>query len=162
MNTLSTLVKEHPFLSRMKPSHLDKLAECAQEKSFEPGQVIFREGEPAGQFYLIRDGKVLLEAHRPGHGDVSIQTLGAGDALGWSWLFPPFAWHFQARTLEPTNVIIFDGGHLLVACEKDHDFGYELMKRMAQVVIHRLQANRKCLLQAEKAMEASGMIPKHG
>jgi CRP/FNR family transcriptional regulator, cyclic AMP receptor protein len=66
--------------------------------------------------------------------------------LGWSWLFPPFAWHFRARAREPTNVIVFNGAHLLVAAERNRDFGYELMKRVAQVVIRRLQAARRQLL----------------
>jgi CRP/FNR family cyclic AMP-dependent transcriptional regulator len=75
--------------------------------------------------------------------------------LGWSWLFPPFAWHFRARALEPTNAIVLNGAHLLIAAERKRDFGYELMKRVAQVVIHRLQATRKQLLdqQIESALE---------
>ena len=67
--------------------------------------------------------------------------------LGWSWLFPPFVWHFRARALDPTTVIVLDGAHLLVACHQNHEFGYELMKRVGQVVIERLQATRKQLLE---------------
>ena len=63
-----------------------------------------------------------------------------------SWLFPPFVWHFQARALEPTETIVLDGAHLLVAAERNGNLGYELMKRVAQVLIHRLQATRKQLL----------------
>ena len=78
-----------------------------------------------------------------------------GDVLGWSWLFPPFSWNFQARAIEPTSAIVLSGAHLLVTAEGNHDFGYELMKRVAQVVIHRLQATRKQLLaiQVESALE---------
>ena len=75
-----------------------------------------------------------------------VQTIGAGEALGWSWLFPPFVWHFQARALEPTKAIAFNGAHLLVACEENHDLGYDLMKRVSQVLIQRLQATRKKLV----------------
>jgi hypothetical protein len=66
--------------------------------------------------------------------------------LGWSWLFPPFSWHFQARAIEPTTVISLNGAHLLVSAESNHEFGYELMKRVAQVVIRRLQITRKQLI----------------
>jgi len=86
---------------------------------------------------------------------VSIQDLGPGDVLGWSWLFPPFVWHLQARALEPTGAVVLDGAHLLIAAERNGNFGYELMKRVAQVLIHRLQATRKQLLrqQIESIME---------
>jgi hypothetical protein len=86
---------------------------------------------------------------------VLVQILGPGDVLGWSWLFPPFTWHFRALALEPTNAIVLDGAHLLVTAERNRDFGYELMKRVAQVVIHRLQATRKQLVdrQLESALD---------
>jgi len=77
---------------------------------------------------------------------MKIDTIGMGELLGWSWLFPPFVWHFQARAVEPTEAIALDGAQLLIAAERGHNFGYELMKRVAQVVIHRLQAARGRLL----------------
>jgi CRP-like cAMP-binding protein len=138
----------------MKSEHLARLTKHAAERTFEAGDVLFREGEPANQFYLIERGCVALEAHEPGDGTILVQNVGAGDVLGWSWLFPPFAWHFQARAVEPTSAIVLNGAHLLIAAEEDHEFGYELMKRVAQIVIHRLQSTRSQLLAfmlAEKA-----------
>jgi CRP/FNR family transcriptional regulator, cyclic AMP receptor protein len=116
---------------------------------FNPGQVLFHEGDPANQFYLIESGRIALEAHEPADGTVLIETVGAGEVLGWSWLFPPFVWHFQARAVEPTKAVVLSGAHLLVAAERNHEFGYELMKRVAQVVIERLQFTRKRLLAEE-------------
>jgi CRP-like cAMP-binding protein len=133
----------------MRPEHLAMLAEGAKVGQFKTGEMLFREGEPASKFYLIESGKILLEAHEPAGGTTLVQTLAAGDVLGWSWLFPPFVWHFQARAVAPSSVIILDGAHLLVSAEHDHDFGYELMKRVAQVVIRRLQATRKQLLASQ-------------
>jgi CRP-like cAMP-binding protein len=133
----------------MKPAHLDIVVHGAGEAKFEAGAMLFREREPANRFFLIQKGKVLLEAHDPADGTVPVQELGVGDVIGWSWLLPPFAWHFQARVLEPTEVIVLDGAHLLVAAERDNKFGYELMKRIAQVVIGRVQATRKQLLARE-------------
>ena len=139
----------------MKPDHLAILAECAKEASFKAGEVLFREGEPADRFFLIESGCVALEAHDPAAGTVLVQELGLGEVLGWSWLFSPFAWRFGARAAEPTTAIVLSGAHLLIMAEKDHDFGYELMKRVAQVVIHRLQTTRKQLLNShvEAALE---------
>jgi CRP/FNR family cyclic AMP-dependent transcriptional regulator len=155
MKALNDAITSHAFFRGMKPDHLATLALGAKTTEFKAGDVLFREGEPASQFYLIESGKVALEAHEPAGGTQPVQILGAGEALGWSWLFPPFFWHFQARATEPTNVIILDGAHLLVAGELDHDFGYDLMKRVAQLVIQRLQAARKQLLalQVESVLE---------
>ena len=155
MKTINESIMKFAFFDGMRPEHLAVLPEGAKAVQFKAGDVLFREGDPASQFYLIESGKIALEAHEPANGTTSVQSLGAGDVLGWSWLFPPFVWHFQARAVEPTNVIVLNGAHLMVSAERDHDFGYELMKRVAQVVIRRLQATRKQLLalQVESALE---------
>jgi len=145
-DSLKAILRAQPFFQGMKPEHLDIIADSATETTFEPDQVLFHEGEPANKLYLIETGRIALEAHEPANGTALVQTLGVGDVLGWSWLFPPFAWHFRARALEPTKAIVLNGAHLLVAAERDHDFGYRLMKRVAQVVIERLQATRRQLL----------------
>lgn len=142
MNIPGTRLSEHPFFCTMKREHLELIASCATAAQFKTGEIIFKDKEPANRFYLIEFGKVALEDHVPADGDTLVQTLGGGDALGWSWLFPPFVWHFQARVLEPTQAIVLDGAHLLVICERDKEFGYELLRRVSQVVIRRLQATR--------------------
>lgn len=158
MNELRETIRMHPFFSGMEPAHLHIVAEGAREATFKAGDVLFREGEPASLFSLIRKGKVVLEAHDPIDGTVSVQQLHVGDVLGWSWLFPPFVWHFQARAVEPTEVLVLNGAHLLIAAERDSQFGYELMKRVAQVVIQRLQATRKQLL-AQQVEAGLGVEP---
>jgi len=155
MKPLNEAIANHTFFRGMKPAHLAVLAEGAKATQFAAGETLFREGQPASQFYLIEDGRIALEAHEPANATVLVQTLSAGDVLGWSWLFPPFVWHFQARALEPTTAIALNGAHLLVSAEKDPEFGFELMKRVAKVLICRLQATRKQLLehQIEAAFE---------
>ena len=155
MKTPRETITEHPFFLGMKPEQLDVLVGCASETKLKTDQVLFREGEPANKFYLIESGRIAIEAHQLANGTAPVQTLGPGDVLGWSWLFPPFTWHFQARALEPAQAIVLDGARLLVTAERNREFGYELMKRVAQVVIRRLQATRKQLLeqQIESAME---------
>jgi len=148
MKTLATNIVEHPFLKKMSEESLEIISGCLSERSFEPGQIIFQEGEPANLFYLLQSGKVSLEWREPNSELAHVQTIGAGSVLGWSWLFPPFVWHFKARTLERTKVMVLDGAHLLAVSNRDSRFGYELMKRVAQVLIERLQAVQKKLLQA--------------
>ena len=155
MNNLNEAITSRPFFHGMKSEHLALLTDGAKAAQFKAGDVLFREGEPASQFYLIESGKIALETHEPANGTMLVQTLGAGDVLGWSWLFPPFVWHFQARATEPASVIVLSGAHLLGTAERNPEFGHELMKRVAQVVIRRLQATRKQLLalQVESALE---------
>ncbi len=115
---------------------------------FPAGELIFHAGETANRFYLIESGRVLLES-----GDdtpVVIDTIGAGDLLGWSWIFPPYTWHFTARTTEPTTAIFFYGTILRECCEKDPGLGYELFKRMSEVMIKRLQQARTRLIESMK------------
>jgi CRP/FNR family cyclic AMP-dependent transcriptional regulator len=146
LETVESVIAQHPFLAGLTADQLRTLAGNAMRVRFEAGQSIFREGDPANRFYLIERGNVQLEAHPNDSPDVPIQTISGGDVLGWSWLFPPYYWHFDARAIEPTTAIFIYGTRLREQCENDHDLGYELMKRMAAVVIHRLQVTRKQLL----------------
>jgi CRP-like cAMP-binding protein len=138
-------VAAHPFLIGVSAHHVRLLADCAMRSHFEAGHVIFREGETANRFYLIERGKVTLESSTLGEA-VRIEEIGDGDLLGWSWLFPPYAWHFSARALEHTTAIFFYGTVLREYSEKDHSLGFELFKRMSAVMLRRLQAARQTLL----------------
>jgi CRP/FNR family transcriptional regulator, cyclic AMP receptor protein len=138
MNALETTIIEHSFLKTMQRDHVEHLLKNAREKEFNRGEILFRAGEPANKFFLVQSGKIALETRNP-RAAAPFYIVGEGDVLGWSWLFPPFCWHFQARALEPTHVIALDGAHLLVTAEEDPEFGYQLMKRIAKIVIQRLQ-----------------------
>src|SRR3954467_2841780 len=153
MKTVCSSIINHPLFKDMAIEHLEILSEGAAEVHCEPGQVIFRQGEPANKLYLLESGNVALEATRPNQLPVVIHTLQAGDALGWSWLFPPFAWNFQARAGSGCELLALDGGHLLQASQEDASFGYELMKRLSQIAIQRLQATRRKLLERRRPPE---------
>lgn len=113
---------------------------------FNPGQYIFREGEEADQFYIIREGKVALGIFTPEKGSMIIDTLGNDEVLGWSWLIPPYNWRFDALAVELTRAIALDGKCLRKKCEDDHDVGYELLKRFSLIIEQRLEAARMQLL----------------
>jgi len=147
----AALIAAHALFKGLAPQYLALLTEAAMLKEFAAGEVIFREGDPANRFYLILNGEVALEDPMKERDSVVLQTIGADDVLGWSWLFPPYYWHFDARATEPTRAIFFYGTWLRESCERDHDFGYEMMKRMSAVIIQRLQATRKKLAEAEAA-----------
>ncbi len=136
MKTLAMLpTNKHPFLRSLTEQHAGRLLYGATVIEFEPDEIVFHEGEPANRFYLINSGEIALETKCPGDGMVHMQTLRGGDVLGWSWLFPPFAWNLQARAVKPTQILACNGAHLLVTTEEDDEFGHALMKRVAHVAI---------------------------
>jgi len=137
---------DHPFARGLNDRHLELLVGCASNIRFEPGQVVFREGEEANQFYLIREGKMAVELFAAERGPINILTLGEGEVLGWSWLVPPYRWRFDAHAIESTRAIALDGKCLREKSERDHDLGYELLKRIAHTMEERLQATRLQLL----------------
>ena len=146
MESMATRVALHPFLAGMNRTQLALLTDCAMAVHFKKGELILHEGEMANRFYLIERGKVVLEAERDPEQCVEIETVGPGEMLGWSCLFPPYVWHFTARALEPTEAILFYGTILREYCERDHSLGYELFKRMSAVMIRRLKSAREKLL----------------
>ena len=140
IETLEKILDEHPFFRSMKEHHLRIIVESATVVRFEPQQVIFHEGEPAQRFYLIRTGKVALQLVSYRTEPLTLLTLGEGDIIGWSWLFPPYRWKFTAKGLSVTQAISLDGGSLRARCDEDHDLGFELMKRFAQIIDNRVEA----------------------
>jgi len=150
---MAARVALHPFLAGMSRTHLALLTDCATPVHFKSGQIVLREGEFANRFYLIESGRVVLESGEGFGHPVVIEAIGPGDLLGWSWMFPPYVWHFTARAVEPTEAIFFYGTILREYCETDHSLGYELFKRMSPIMLRRLQAAREkmLLLHARKA-----------
>jgi CRP/FNR family cyclic AMP-dependent transcriptional regulator len=146
MQTLQGIVSEHPFFVDMPAQHMETVVGCVSNVRFEAGNSIFREGEEANHFYLIREGKVALRIHSERRGPLTILTLCDGEVLGWSWLFPPYRWKFSARAIEDTRAFAVDGKCLREKAELDQALGYQLLKRFAHGVGERLEATRLQLL----------------
>jgi CRP/FNR family cyclic AMP-dependent transcriptional regulator len=160
--SLGALIAQQPFFKGLTGQQLQLLGGSAMEMQFEPGYCILQEGSPANRFHLILEGKVVLESELPDRGMIPIQTLGPGDDLGWSWLFPPYYLQMSARALEPTKTIFFYGTRLREQCEQDHDLGYELMKRVAAVVTQRLRATQQRLMEcADPGKARQGTRPEN-
>jgi CRP/FNR family cyclic AMP-dependent transcriptional regulator len=143
--TVLETLRHHPFVAGFEPRHVERLAELAKEVRFDRDQLLFREGDECSEFYMIVTGLVALEIAAPGH-IFRVQTLFAGDELGWSALLMGRGKHFQARTLENVHALAFEGTELLAACHDDPQFGFSLMQRLLGVVAERLQATRLQLL----------------
>jgi CRP/FNR family cyclic AMP-dependent transcriptional regulator len=142
MQQLEQIIGDHPFLKGMDKEFLEVLAGCGQNVTFKPGAYIFREGEAADYFYLLRQGRVSLEIDVPDHEAILVQTLNDGEIIGASWIVPPYRWSWDARALSTIRAVALDAVCLRGKCDADHDFGYELMKRFTPAVSRRLQAAR--------------------
>ena len=144
--TNSPPLTAHPFVRGMKAEHIAQLSGVTHYVSVPARYRLFEEGGTADRFWLIEAGQVALDLHVPGHGPVIIETLGRGDVIGWSWLFPPFEWLLGAVTMQPTQAFEMDGRAVRGMCEADAVLGHELTHRLISVVVHRLQATRIRLL----------------
>jgi len=146
MRSIDKLLSELPTFAGLEPERLELIAGCGLNRTFEAGEYLAHEGDPADAFFVLRHGRVALEIPAPGAGSLMIETLGEGAVVGWSWLFPPYRWSFDARALEPVRAIAFDGACLRGKCDEESSLGYELMRRFAAVMLDRLQATRLQLL----------------
>lgn len=142
METLQRILGEHEFFSGLDEPYLQLIAGCATNVRFEAGAYLCREGEQSDRFFLLRHGRVALEICPPQKPPVIVETLEGEDILGWSWLVPPHFWRLDARALEPVRALALDGNCLRRKCDENHDLGYELLKRLAQIMEQRVQSLR--------------------
>jgi CRP-like cAMP-binding protein len=140
------IIKGHPFFEGMSEEHIETVAGCGSNAHFKAGEWIFRHGEEADRFFILREGRVAVEVAAADRGVLTNETLEKGDVFGFSWLFPPHLWNLDARALEPTRCISMDGRCLRGKCDDDPAFGYDIMKRFSSIIIQRLQATRLQLM----------------
>jgi CRP-like cAMP-binding protein len=132
----------HPFLRGMSVDQLGMLAKAARDVRFPARHRLFEDGGSAARFWLIQSGHVSLDLHVPGEGPVVIETIGMGEILGWSWLFPPYKWAFGAVAATAVEAFEFDAPAVRELCAADPELGYEFNQRITRVLAKRLQATR--------------------
>ena len=147
---LERTLREHPLLRDLPARFLSTLLGCVTTRMFQGEDFLFREGEASDRFYLIRTGTVQVECSIEGGEPVPIQTLGAGDILGWSWLLEPRTRHFDARAVDEVRTLSFETARLVEACEQDHEIGFHLLKSFAGLTVHRLRATQMQLVALKK------------
>jgi CRP-like cAMP-binding protein len=142
MRTLDHVIVESSVFAGMDAGQIELLAGCARNVRFADGERVFREGDPADVFYLVRHGRIALETFVPNRGALVIETVDDGDPVGWSWLFPPYRWHFDGRAVGLVRAVAFEAPCLRDKCSADPVLGYELLTRFSAVLLERLQATR--------------------
>jgi CRP-like cAMP-binding protein len=146
VQTVEQLIAEMPIFAGLPAEDLSLIAGCARTTQAHAGDELFREGDPADAFFVLRHGAIAIEAHRPGGAPLVIETMHEGDVVGWSWLVPPYRWQFDGRALEDVRGISFDAACLRGKADADPRLGYELLRRFSGLMLERLQATRLRLL----------------
>lgn len=146
MKSIAHLLVEHQFFSALPDSYIKTIAACGRNIHLTQGHYLAHEGEEANNFYVLRSGQVAIELHLPNKGAKIIQTLDSGDIAGWSWIFPPYKWNFDLKTVSDLSAISLDAACLRQKCESDPALGYLLMKQFAKIMTDRLKATRLQLL----------------
>jgi CRP-like cAMP-binding protein len=143
---IADLVAEHPLLAGLPGDAVSLVAGCARNVAVDEGALLLEEGSAADTLYLVRRGIVSIEVHAPDRGRIVVETVGPGHPVGWSWMFPPYRWHFDARAVEPVGAIAVDAACLRRKADADPAFGYALLQRVSAVILERLQSTRLRLL----------------
>jgi CRP-like cAMP-binding protein len=152
MEDLHRVLERHDFLQELSPEQARVLVSCVKNARFREGKFLVREGEPADVFYLLRTGRVALEVHVPGRGAVQMENLGPNDMLGLSWLVPPHRAQLDARALEPTVALVFDGACLRGKMDVDPALGYRLTRRILSETYRRLERARLARIDVYKGV----------
>lgn len=144
--SIAERMASHPFLAGLPEETLAALSGYGSPVTFDARDRIFDDGDLADRFWLIDSGRVAIDLTVPGRGDQLVETLVAPTVLGWSWVDPPFRWHFGAVALAPTAAIAVDAASVRQRGERDPAFGYALLRRFTPLIIDRLQATRMRVL----------------
>lgn len=140
MKKMIDILSEHAFFRDLPKDDLDFISGCAKNVVFKENQVIANRGSPANEFYLIQEGQVAITLNISGQKTFILNTLGAHDILGWSWLIPPYEWTFSAHAMQTTRAIEINGACLRNKCDHDTRLGYELLRRLVGVLVSRVDA----------------------
>ena len=118
---------------------LEALAASGTERQFADNVYLLRTGDPADRFFLVREGRVSIELPAGYKRTTAIQTIDAGELLGWSWLIPPYQFRISARAVGPVSVYSFDAKTVRERMDKDHDVGYEIQRCFTRLLAQRLE-----------------------
>jgi CRP/FNR family cyclic AMP-dependent transcriptional regulator len=146
MQSTEDYLSSHPFFNELDDRFMKFLSNSCTELGIKKGEVLFHQGEFADKFYLLRNGQISVHVPALVGPTLEIQTLSKDQMLGWSWLIPPYRWHFVARAVEDSDMLEFDGRAILAHCEEDPKFGYELLKRFSGLMSERLDAARQKMM----------------
>ena len=144
--SITEYLSAHEFFSEFSDDVLKFLCECSSMREIKKGQILFRQGEHADKFYVVRSGLISIQMPAIMGPALEIQAVDEDQVLGWSWLISPYRWNFQTKAEEDSELLQFDGVAILARCEQEPKFGYELLKKFAGLMSVRLNAARQKMM----------------
>ena len=155
---VSCTLRGHPFLKGLDPRHMDALSACSEERAFQPGEYLWRQGEVSEWLYLIDSGEVSLEISIPNEGPFPLEAAVAGEILGWPWMETSDRVRFDARAVTPVTAVALKGQAVREKCEADERLGYEILKRYSRVTSESLERMRLRLIKIGPATEQNRVL----
>lgn len=134
------------LLRALSNTEVDLFESAASRLRVSAGEVLFEEDGAANAFYIVVEGRIGLELTSPGKDPMVIQTLGSGDLVGVSWLFPPHRWNWRARAMIDSELVAFDADVIRSEMERNRDLALEVLGVVAGDVADRLHRTRVQLL----------------
>ncbi|WP_185921801.1 cyclic nucleotide-binding domain-containing protein [Streptomyces sp. WAC06614] len=131
----------------LSAEHRRRLMALAREVNFPEEAALFEEGGRADAFWIVRSGTVTLEIPMPGQRrPATVENLGSGELVGWSWLFPPYVWQLSAHAMTPVRAYEFDAERVRMLMDADPAFGSAFGHWVGRVLAHRLHDTRVRLM----------------
>lgn len=140
--TVIDSLKGHPFFQGLEDKYFSDLEECSTRADYPKEIYLLRTQMPANDFFVLLEGQVKLLNHVPGGRVAALETITAPSIVGWSWLVPPFQWHFDVKTMTPVSTLRIHAPQILAKMSQDKTLAADLYQRFMELVVERLQAAR--------------------
>jgi CRP-like cAMP-binding protein len=143
------LLQGFELLEGLNEDELKAVAAFGHEESFNEGEVIFQEATEARRVYLLLEGRVALRFRlplKPPSRETTIDTMGKGEAFGWSALVRPHLLTATAICSEPSKCLAFEREDLRQLFQENNHIGFTVMEHLAAVIATRLRDVRLQLI----------------
>ena len=136
-------LKEADLFRKLNTRQLQQLGKNFAEERFEGGEVIFTQGEPAKNLYILLEGKVTLGIKAKGEIDITAYSVvRKGETFGLPSLIKPYRNSVSAICNEKTRVLFIEGETLRKLMWRNSKAGIEIMEKVAEVYLNRLNSTR--------------------
>jgi CRP/FNR family transcriptional regulator, cyclic AMP receptor protein len=131
-------LKKIVMLGYLKDEMLDKLSPLVDVLNYSEREYVFRQGDAAERFYMLRRGKILFERRGSEKMSVTMGSVKPGYSFGWSSMVDVRFYSTDAVCAEPSEVFSVRGHKLQDLLESDHSMGYIFSQRLLRVIKSRL------------------------
>lgn len=142
------LLRRYAIFGGLPQEVFEAIAQFSDELTLEEDTYLFEQNEPAEEFILVLSGSVdlLMDMDEEGEKRNEIETVVAGEFVGWSAIIEPNVYTLSAATTEESQLIIIDAVKFRELLEANHEWGYLVMQRVAKSMGTRLTNMRMRLM----------------